>query len=152
MKILDTNVLSELLRPKRDERVVAWVDAQPLAELFLTAITEAELRYGIAAMPNGKKKNALEADVHAILQQEFAGRILPFDSNAAIEYAAIVSQRRTLGQPISQFDAHIAAIARANRAQAIVTRNVDDFASIGVEIVNPWTTPSIARFSTSAKP
>jgi toxin FitB len=140
MKILDTNVVSELLRPNRHENVVAWVDAQPLAELFLTAITEAELHYGVAKMPNGKRKKALEADVDAILKQEFAGRILPFDSNAAIEYAAIVSTRRALGKPISQFDAQIAAIARANGAAAIVTRNVEDFAGVGVEIVNPWET------------
>ena len=138
MKILDTNVVSELIRPNRDENVVAWVDAQPLAELFVTAITEAELRYGVATMPSGKRKKALEADIHGILQKEFAGRILPFDSKAAIEYAAIVSARRTLGKPISQFDAQIAAIARAKGATAIVTRNVDDFANTGVTVINPW--------------
>lgn len=138
MKILDTNVVSELLRPNRDENVVAWVDAQPLAEFFVTAITEAELRYGVAKMPSGRRKKALEADVHAILQQEFEERILPFDSKAAIEYAAIVSARRALGKPISQFDAQIAAIARANGAVAIVTRNVDDFANTGVTVINPW--------------
>ena len=138
MKILDTNVVSELIRPNRDENVVAWVDAQPLAEFFVTAITAAELRYGVAKMPSGKWKKALEADVDAILQQEFAGRILPFDANAAVEYAAIVSARRTLGKPISQFDAQIAAIARANGAAAIVTRNVDDFAKTGVTVINPW--------------
>ncbi len=138
MKILDTNVVSELIRPNRDENVVAWVDAQPLAELFVTAITEAELRSGVATMPSGKRKKALEADIHGILQTEFAGRILPFDSNAAIEYAAIVSKRRALGQPISQFDTQIAAIARANGAAAIVTRNVDDFANTRVTVINPW--------------
>jgi toxin FitB len=138
MKILDTNVVSELIRPNRDENVVAWVDAQPIAELFVTAITEAELRSGVATMPSGKRKKALEADVHGILQKEFTGRILPFDSKAAIEYAAIVSARRAMGKPVSQFDAQIAAIARANGAVAIVTRNVEDFAGVGVEIVNPW--------------
>ncbi len=138
MKILDTNVVSELIRPNRDENVVAWVDAQPLAELFVTAITEAELRSGVATMPNGKRKKALGADVHGILQKEFAGRILPFDSNAAIEYAAIVSARRALGKPISQFDAQIAAIARASGATAIVTRNVNDYVSVAVEIIDPW--------------
>ena len=138
MKILDTNVVSELIRQNRDENVVAWVDAQPLAELFVTAITEAELRSGVATMPSGKRKKALEADVHGILQQEFAGRILPFDSKAAIEYAAIVSARRALGNPISQFDAQIAAIARANGAEALVTRNVADFANAGVAVINPW--------------
>ena len=138
MKILDTNVVSELIRPNRDENVVAWVDAQPINELFVTAITEAELRAGVATMPSGKRKKALEADVHGILQQEFAGRILPFDSNAAIEYATIVSARRALGKPISQFDAQIAAIARANGASAIVTRNVDDFANLNINLINPW--------------
>ena len=138
MKILDTNVVSELIRPNRDENVVAWVDAQPLAELFVTAITEAELRYGVATMPNGKRKKGLEADVHGILQKEFAGRILPFDSKAAFQHAAIVSARRALGKPISQFHAQIAAIARANGATAIVTRNVDDFANTGVTVINPW--------------
>ena len=138
MKILDTNVVSELVRPNRNENVVAWVDAQPLAELFVTAITEAELRYGVAMMPNGKRKKALEADIHATLQQEFAGRILPFDSNAAIDYAAIVSARRALGKPIAQFDAQIAAIARANGAAALVTRNVTDFANLNLTLINPW--------------
>ena len=138
MKILDTNVLSELIRPNRDENVVAWVDAQPINELFVTAITEAELRAGVATMPSGKRKKALEAVVNAILQKEFAARILPFDSNAAIEYAAIVSARRALGKPISQFDAQIAAIARANGAAAIVTRNVDDFANLNINLINPW--------------
>ena len=112
-----------------------------LAELFVTAITEAELRSGVAKMPISKRKKALEGDVHAILQREFAGRILPFDSFAAVEYAAIVSKRRALGKPISQFDAQIAAIARANGATSIVTRNVDDFANVGVEVINPWSTP-----------
>ena len=138
MKILDTNVVSELIRQNRDENVVAWVDAQPLAELFVTAITEAELRSGVATMPSGKRKKALEADVHGILQQEFAGRILPFDSKAAVEYAAIVSARRALGKPISQFDAQIASIARANRAEAIVTRNVEAFANLNINLINPW--------------
>lgn len=138
MKILDTNVVSELIRPNRDENVVAWVDAQPIAELFVAAITEAELRSGVATMPSGKRKKALEAEVNGILQTEFAGRILPFDSNAAVEYAAIVSKRRTLGQPISQFDAQIAAIARANGASALVTRNVSDFANLNMNLINPW--------------
>ena len=138
MKILDTNVVSELIRQNCDENVVAWVDAQPLAELFVTAITEAELRSGVATMPSGKRKKALEADVHGILQTEFAGRIRPFDSKAAVEYAAIVSARRALGKPISQFDAQIAAIARANGASALVTRNVSDFANLNMNLINPW--------------
>jgi toxin FitB len=138
MKVLDTNVVSELLRPKPDSRVINWIATLPATELFITAVTEAELRYGIAVMPNGKRKNLLADIVHAILREDFASRILPFDSEAATEYAAIVAHRRAGGKKISEFDAQIAAIARAKGADALATRNVNDFLETGLTVVNPW--------------
>jgi toxin FitB len=138
VKILDTNVVSELIRPKPDSHVIAWIAAQPAHALFITTITEAELRYGVEALPNGKRKTELIDLIHAILQEDFAKRILPFDSNAAVEYATIAAHRRRLGKPIPQFDAQIAAIARAHGAEVLATRNLADFFETGLNVVNPW--------------
>jgi toxin FitB len=142
MRILDTNVVSELLRPKPDARVLAWVSTQPPNEFFITTITEAELRYGVAALPSGKRKTTLIKVVDAVLQEDFEHRILPFDSSAAIVYAAIVAHRRKLGRPIPQFDAQIAAIARAHKAETLVTHNAEDFLETGLNVVNPWVSAS----------
>ena len=101
-------------------------------------MSEAEINYGIAILPNGRRKSDLEAAAHGIFAL-FAGRILPFDSNAAREFAFMVADRRRLGQPIEAFDAQIAAIARAN-GMSLATRDVHDFADTGVQIVNPWVT------------
>jgi predicted nucleic acid-binding protein len=135
--ILDTNVLSELLRPAPEPRVEAWLAAQDGAEVYLTAITEAELRYGVAIMANGRRRSALAAAVDRILREDFIARILPFDSAAAQVYAAIGAARRLAGRPIAQADCQIAAIARANGA-TIATRNIGDFEDCGVALINPW--------------
>ena len=138
MIVLDTNVISELLRVEPSPQVARWIVSQPASELYTTAVTEAEIRVGVTTMPTGKRKAQLQATVDQTLAQVFAGRILAFDSVAAVVYAEISANRRAIGRPISQFDAQIAAIARANGAEAIVTRNVDDFANVGVEIIDPW--------------
>jgi len=137
MIILDTNVLSEMLRPAPDGNVLLWMARQAASQLFTTCVTEAEIRYGIARMPEGRKRSLLAAAVDGIFGIDLAGRVLPFDSDAARAYAGIVSQRERAGRPISQFDAQIAAVARAHGA-AIATRNVSDFEDCGVALVDPW--------------
>jgi toxin FitB len=137
MIILDTNVVSELLRAKPAPTVEAWLAGQDGADIYLTAISAAELRYGVAVLAKGKRRDALAEAVNGILREDFRDRILPFDSAAAIEYADIGAQRRAAGRPISQFDCQIAAIARAHGA-AMATRNVDDFEGCGIGLIDPW--------------
>lgn len=139
MIILDTNVVSEPMRPEPDARVLAWLAAQDAGALFITAVTEAELRTGLAIMPEGRRREALGAALEAVLAEDFAGRVLPFEGGAAARaYAAIHAARRGMGSPISMADAMIAAIARVRGAR-VATRNVGDFEGTGVEVVNPWT-------------
>lgn len=137
MIILDTNVLSELLAPSPAPAVLAWLSAQPVQSVFTTAVTEAEILYGLALLPEGRRRQALEAAVMPIFAEDLAGRVLAFDRDAARSYAAIAAHRRVIGRPISQFDEQIAAIA-ASRGASVATRNVADFAETGVDIVNPW--------------
>ena len=137
MILLDTNILSELMRPAPEVAVEQWLADQPVASVFISAITEAELRYGVALMPPGKRRSALAAEIENMLGEDFSGRILPFDSPAAVAFAEIAAERRQAGRPISQADAQIAAIARS-RGAALATRNVPDFEECGVEVINPW--------------
>ena len=137
MILLDTNVLSELMRPAPSSIVEEWLSAQPAAGTFISAITEAELRYGLALLPNGQRQKRLLAQAEAMLVEDFADRILPFDSAAAAAYATIAATRRLAGRPISQADAQIAAIA-ASRGATIATRNITDFADCGVAVLDPW--------------
>lgn len=137
MILLDTNVLSELMRPAPDLGVERWLAGQPDASVFISAITEAELRYGAAVLPSGKRRSVLVTEIEGMLGEEFGGRILPFDSLAARAFAIIASDRRHAGKPISQADAQIAAIARS-RGASLATRNVPDFEGCGVEVINPW--------------
>ena len=137
MIILDTNVVSELMKAAPAERVLGWIAAQPASALYTTSITEAEILHGLALLPAGKRRNALESAAEAMLSEDFAGRILPFGSDAAHAYARIAADRRRAGRPISHFDAQIAAIARSAGA-AIATRNVTDYDRCGVKILNPW--------------
>ncbi len=137
MIVLDTNVVSELTRLAASATVLEWVARQPQSELFLTAVSEAELRYGVEILPAGRRRNAILTEVEAVIGEDFAGRILPFDSAAASEYALIVSARRAAGAPISQSDAQIAAIARSCGG-AVATRDVEGFRGCGIEVINPW--------------
>ncbi|MBK5910404.1 VapC toxin family PIN domain ribonuclease [Rhodothalassium salexigens] len=137
MILLDTNIVSELWRRTPAPTVVDWLDAQDGGEVYLSAVTEAELRLGIAVMPDGRRRAALAAMVDAMLRDDFQGRILPFDTSAAVAYAVIAAARRAIGRPISQFDCQIAAIARANGA-AVATRNVRDFEGCGISVIDPW--------------
>jgi toxin FitB len=136
--LLDTNVLSELLRAAPDRSVLAWIAAQPAQSLFVSALTQAEMMLGARLLPAGKRRSALEAALHAMFEEDFAGRILPFDSASAQVYPDVVAKRRAAGRPISQFDAQIAAIARHHRT-SIATRNVSDFEACGVVVFDPWT-------------
>jgi len=138
MMILDTNVLSEAFRPSPSESVMRWIGAQEPLSVFTTTITQAEVLYGIEMLPAGKKRTRLLAAVEKVLAEEFHGRILPFDEDAARIFPKIVAGRDALGRPISQFDAIIAAIARSRRA-VLVTRNTSDFDHCGIRIINPWT-------------
>ncbi|MEO0678794.1 MAG: type II toxin-antitoxin system VapC family toxin [Pseudomonadota bacterium] len=137
MILLDTNVISELLRPAPEPRVEAWLAAQDGAGVFLSAVSAAELRFGAALLPSGRRREALMAALHAIPREDFAGRLLPFDDAAAEAYAEIAAARRAAGRPISAFDAQIAAIARAQGA-AVATRNARDFEGCGIEVIDPW--------------
>jgi predicted nucleic acid-binding protein len=136
--ILDTNVISQMMRSAPDECVIAWLAAQPLSALFTTTLTQAEILYGLALLPEGRRREDLLAAAVPIFEEDMAGRILPFDSDAALMYPDIAAGRRRSGQPISQIDAQIAAIVRSRGAR-LATRNVRDFQGCGIEVVDPWT-------------
>ena len=137
MIVLDTNVLSEIMKAKPDLGVTGWMAAQAATDLYTTSITQAEILHGVMLLTPGRRRRALEAAATSMFEEEFAGRILGFGSDAASFYARIVSDRRRAGRPISHFDAQIAAIARLARA-AIATRNTADFEGCGVAVVDPW--------------
>ena len=137
MVVIDTNVVSELMRLTPAPAVMAWFSGQDSAGLYLTAVSEAELRAGAAILPAGRRRDRLAAEVDAVVRQDFAGRVLPFDSAAARAYAAIAASRRSAGRPILEADCQIAAIALARDA-AIATRNAADFAHCGIAVIDPW--------------
>ena len=137
MVVLDTNVVSELMRATPSAEVLVWMDELPPRELFVTAVTEAEVRTGIAILPAGARRSGLADAAERTLGGLFAGRVLPFDSNAARAYADIAAASRAAGHPISQSDCQIAGIARS-RSMAVATRNVRDFSGTGVEVIDPW--------------
>ena len=138
MFVLDTNVISELMRPEPDTVVIAWVELQKTSDLFTTTISEAELRYGIEILPRGKRRGILETGIEKMFTNGFTNRILPFGREAACAYATIAAIRRSTGRPVSQADCQIAAIALIQK-MAVVTRNAPDFNGIGIKVVNPWT-------------
>ncbi len=137
MIVLDTNVISESLKPLPSGVVLSWIAAQLPSAVFTTAITLAEVMNGVEALPHGKRRTGLLAGVEKIFAQEFAGRILPFDEHAARLFATIVASRSAAGRPISEFDAMIAAIARTHHA-TVATRNTADFEHCGLHLVDPW--------------
>lgn len=137
MIVLDTNVVSELMKSAPDASVTCWVAERPANTLYTTSVTLAEILYGVQLLPAGKRRSALEAAAQAMFDEDFGGRVLPFGAEAARAYAHIAAQRRRAGQPISQFDAQIAAIASAARA-GVATRNVSDYEGCGIKGLNPW--------------
>jgi len=137
MILLDTNVLSELMRTSVSQSVVDWLDHQPVTSLYISAITRAEIELGIGLLPNSKKKDQLDQAAVKMFD-EFIGRCLPFEETAAIEYGRLVSRRRKTGHPISIEDAMISAIALTH-GMSLATRNTKDFSSIDdLELINPW--------------
>lgn len=136
MIVLDTNVLSEVARLSPSPKVVRWLEEQAPVSVFTTAITQAEMLYGLECLPAGKRRSVLQGALERIFG-EFHGRILSFDEEAAQAFGKIVAEKDALGRPISQFDGMIAAIARSRHA-ALATRNVADFQGCGLRIVNPW--------------
>ncbi len=139
MFVLDTNVVSEMMRERPNADVLAWVDSQLAETLFITAVTEAAIRTGIAILPDGQRRRQLNAAAERAFGVYFSDRILAFDSGAAQFYALIAADRRAAGRPISQADCQIAAIARS-RGSAVATRNVDDYTGCGIEVLDPWST------------
>jgi predicted nucleic acid-binding protein len=139
MIVLDTNVLSELMRPQPHPAVVDWVAAQPRASLYTTSVSKAEILYGIAALPEGRRRAAMAAAAEAMFTDDLAGRVLSFDAAAAVHYAEIVMVRRRIGRPIEAFDAQIAATALVVGA-GVATRDIGGFDGCGLAIVDPWQT------------
>ncbi|MBT9501522.1 MAG: type II toxin-antitoxin system VapC family toxin [Burkholderiaceae bacterium] len=135
--LLDSNVLSELLRAQPDAAVLAWFARQPPDSLFVSAVTQAEMLLGARLLPAGKRRTQLQQALDGLFGEDFAERLLPFDGAAAVIYAEVVEARRSTGRPISQFDAQIAAIALSHRA-TLATRNVSDFEGVGLSLSNPW--------------
>ena len=137
MILLDTNVVSEPLRAVPDARVIAWIDAQPLETLFLSAITVAELRAGGALLPAGKRRTGLQQSLEKQVLPLFAGRVLPFDTACTQAYATLLSKARAEGLAIATADGYIAAIA-ATHSLAVASRDVGPFKAAGVAVIDPW--------------
>lgn len=137
--VLDTNVVFELMRPSPEPAVVAWLNARPTRDLFVTAVTEAEVRTGIAYLPAGRRRRQLIHAADRAFEELFADRVLPFERKAARAYAGIAAERRKAGRPISQADCQIAAIALSLGA-SVATRNTRDFDGTGIAVVDPWGT------------
>jgi predicted nucleic acid-binding protein len=135
--VLDTNVISELARQVADVGVLTWLDSLEISDVATTAITAAELRYGLARLPDGRRKRELTGVIRGILTEDFHGRVLPFDEGSSAQYANIVADRERIGRPIGVADAQIASICRDVGA-VLATRNTPDFEETGVELVNPW--------------
>jgi toxin FitB len=135
--VLDTNVISELARHVPDPGVLSWLDSLEVAETATTSITAAELRYGVARLPDGQRKRELAVVIHGILTEDFHGRVLPYDERASVRYADVVTGRERIGRPIGVADAQIASICR-DLGATLATRNIPDFEETGVELVNPW--------------
>ena len=139
MILLDTNVVSEPLRPSPEQRVIDWIDRQPLETLYLSVMTVAELRAGIALMPIGKRRAALHEQLEKHVLPMFAGRVLPFDITCTTTYAELMARVRRAGSGIETADACIAAIALAN-GFAVATRDTSPFQAAGLDVIDPWST------------
>jgi predicted nucleic acid-binding protein len=138
MIVLDTNVVSEVVRARPNQRVIEWIDAQVESELFLTAITAAELLFGVERMPIGQRRTAIFSAVAGLLGTDFDGRILPFDALASVDFGRLAAERERAGRPVSMADGMIAAIALSSGDGIVATRNTADFEGVGLELINPW--------------
>ena len=138
MIVLDTDVISETQKPNPDERVMAWLDAQEPGDLYVTAITAEELLFGAFILPIGDRRARLIGTVEAMLEQDFGGRILPYDVTASMFYASRVSGARERGISIGHADGQIGAIVAAQRAATIATRDTSPFQAMRVDVINPW--------------
>lgn len=136
MIILDTNVLSELVRPEPSKSVVTWLNSQPQSQLASTAMSLLEMRTGATVLPHGRRRDELLALVDGLFDQLF-DELLVFDSAAAVAFSEIVAQRRRSGRPIGTIDAMIASVARV-RGATVATRDTNDFSDCGVPLINPW--------------
>jgi predicted nucleic acid-binding protein len=139
MILIDTNVISETWRPIPEPRVLTWIDAQAIETLYVSAITVAELRFGIAALPIGKRRATLNDRLERDVLPLFEGRVMPFDLNASQAYADLMARAKATGQAIGKADGYIAATA-ASRGLTVCTRDTSPFAAAGLTIVNPWET------------
>lgn len=137
MLMLDTNVLSAMMSAEPVRKVADWLLDQPSEELFTAAVCQAEILSGIAILPNGRRRADLEEAARAMFADDFQGRVLPFDAEAAAVYAEVFAARRTAGRPAGTIDLMLSAIARV-RGASVVTRNVADFEGVGLTIINPW--------------
>ena len=135
--LLDTNVVSELMRPRPEQRVASWVAAQPIRELAVTVVSIMEVRFGIAVLPEGLRRTELDRRFRHFLDQGFSGRVLTLDRAAAEACADVRAIRQRMGKPIGTEDAMIAGMARAHSA-AVVTRDAGGFAGCGVPVLDPW--------------
>ena len=139
MIILDTNVISELMAPEPTSQVERWVAARPPTSLYTTAVTEAEILFGVRLLHKGNRRDRIEAAAEELFGRVFAGRVLPFGSDAANAYARIAAERRRRGARMSALDAQIAGIVRA-AGGSLATQNVADFTGCGIDVVDPWAT------------
>ena len=137
MILIDTNVVSELWKIEPDSRVLAWIDAQAIETICLSAITVAELRFGVATMPHGKRRSIYQHRLETEVLPAFTGRVLPFDLDASNAYATLMARARADGKVIGKADAYIAATAAA-RAMKVATRDVSAFQAAGLTVINPW--------------
>ncbi len=137
MIVIDTNVISEVMRRAPAPDVVAWLDHQATEDLYITTVTIAEIAYGLRALPNGARRRDLSKRFAAFLARGFEDRVLSFDQHAANEYADIMGHRKEIGRPMGILDGQIAAITRC-RGMRLATRNIRDFEECGVEVVNPF--------------
>ncbi len=137
MFVLDTNVLSAMMSARPAREVAAWLLDRPSEELFTAAVCQAEILAGIAVLPAGRRRSELAAAARAVFIDEFEGRVLPFDMDAAAAYGELFAARRIAGRPTATIDLMIGAIARA-RGATVVTRNVADFQECGLSVINPW--------------
>lgn len=137
MMVIDTNIISEVMRPQPNPSVIAWLDQQETAHLYVSTVTLAEIRYGLAVMPKGERQQRLTVQFDAYIDRAFEGRVLDFTAEAAKRYAEIMANRRRLGLPMSMADGQIAAIASVQHF-AVATRNIKDFEHCGMDVVNPF--------------